>query len=84
MQVSNYSEFRKNLKAHLDKVTDNGEALIVHRQSGKTVVVIALEDYNAWQETEYLLANKANKKRLEASVSEMKNGHIVAEKLIEP
>lgn len=83
MQVSNYSEFRKNLKAHLDRVTEDREPLVVHRQSGKTVVVVALEDYNAWEETEYLLSTKANRDELRESISQLKAGKILFNKLIE-
>ena len=83
MKVANYSEFRKNMKLHLDDVTKHNEVLVVHRQTGKTVVVMSLEDFNAWSETEYLLSSPANAKRLKQSVKELESGKTVKRKLAE-
>lgn len=72
MQVANYSEFRKNLKSHLDEVTNNHDLLIVHRQGGKSVVVMSIDIFNSVDETEYLVSTKTNKAYLEKALLELK------------
>jgi antitoxin YefM len=83
MQVANYSEFRKNLKTHLDAVTNNHDMLVVHRQGGKSVVVMSIDDFNSMDETEYLLSTKANEKRLTEALKNAKTGNVVAKEIIE-
>jgi antitoxin YefM len=83
MQVANYSEFRKNLKTHLDAVTNNHDMLVVHRQGGKSVVVMSIDDFNSMDETEYLLSTKANRKSMEAALLEYQNGAAKEHQLIE-
>jgi len=58
MLAVNYSTIRSNLKSYCDKVTDNGETIIVTRKEEKNVVILSLEKYNqlmkAAQNAEYL------------------------------
>ena len=44
----------------MDKVGDNHEPLIITHENHKAVVLISLEDFNVWQETEYLTHSLAN------------------------
>jgi len=83
MRVVNYSEFRNNLAQNLNAVNDDREVVIVSRTQGKNVVVMDLDDYNSIQETLYLISNDANRKRLEESIAQMKQGKSVKHKLIE-
>jgi antitoxin YefM len=64
MQVVNYSEFRQQLKAHLDNVTNNHDTLIVPRGADKSVVIISLEEYNSMIETLHLMKSDKNRTRL--------------------
>ena len=75
----NYTELRKSLKKNLDLTSDNHETLIVHRPNGKSVVVLALEDYNSLVETDYLLSSKANAERLHKSIEDTKAGNNLIE-----
>ena len=54
MNVLNYITFRTNLKEILDNVIEENELVIINRGT-KNVVMISLAEYNAWQETIYLL-----------------------------
>lgn len=74
MQVTSISDFRKDLKKYIDNVDQNHEPLIVTRSDDVTVVVLSLEDYNALDETDYLLSSPANAKRLLESVKELESG----------
>jgi PHD/YefM family antitoxin component YafN of YafNO toxin-antitoxin module len=44
MKVANFSEFRADLKKHLDSVEDDNETLIIKRKTGKGTVLISLSD----------------------------------------
>ena len=83
MIAANYSEFRIGLKKFLDKVENNNETLIIKRGSGKGTVLISLDEYNSLIETMHLLSSKANADRLYESITQMKNGKVVRENLIE-
>ena len=83
MIAANFSEFRTNLKNYLDDVEDNNETLIVKRKTGKGTVMISLDEYNSIMETVHLLSSKANADKLYESISQIKTGKIVKNKLIE-
>lgn len=83
MEVLNYTEFRKSLTKSLNKVTDDAEIVIVSRSKGKNVVVMALEEYNAIQETLHLTKTVANRTRLDEAIAEMESGDFVSHNLIE-
>lgn len=65
---------QKNLKQLLTQVVDDAEPTIVILETGQQVVVIPLDEYSAWQETRYLLANPANAAHLHKSIAEAKAG----------
>ncbi len=83
MEVLNYTEFRKDLKASLDKVSNDNDVIIVSRSKNKNVVVLSLQEYNSWKETMYLLSSEKNRKRLEKSIKDFNNGKFVKRALIE-
>jgi antitoxin YefM len=83
MIAANYTEFRTGLKKYLDEVENNNETLIIKRGSGNGTVIISLDEYNSIVETMHLLSSKANSDRLYESISQMKKGKVVREKLIE-
>lgn len=83
MDVLNYTEFRNNLAEHLNKVSDDAEVIVVSRGKGKNVVIMSLEEYNAFKETVYLTSTKANRKRLDEAIEEMEKGKFKKHKLIE-
>jgi len=74
MQVVNYSEFRQQLKAHLDNVTENHDTLIVPRGGDKSVVIISLEEYNSILETLHLMKSEKNRTRLMEAIERANNG----------
>ena len=83
MQVVNYSDFRKNLKENLDDACDNNEVIVVSRAHNKNVVVISLDEYNSWQETNHLLSSDANARRLQAALNNLAKGPSETHDLIE-
>ncbi len=83
MEVLNYTDFRKDLKSSLDKVSNDEEIIIVSRSKNKNVVVISLKQYNSLKETMYLLSTEKNRKRLQQSINEMSKGKFSSHPLIE-
>ena len=74
MEVLNYTEFRNNLAENLNKVSKDSEIIVVSRGKGKNVVVMSLDEYNAFKETIYLTSTNANRKRLDNAIEEMESG----------
>lgn len=83
MDVITYSNFRKNLSDSLDKVTEDRSPILITRQSGEPAVLISLKDFNAYEETAYLLSNPRNAERLRKSLASAKSQRTVQKDLIE-
>ena len=72
MQAITFNEAIQNLSALMDKVTDDREPLIVTRENHQPVVMMSLEDFNAWQETLYLARSPANARDLMEAVDKIR------------
>ncbi len=75
MRAKTITDFRKNIAADIDQAVDDHEPLIIVRPNGKAAaVVMSLEDFSSWQETDYLLSTKANRERLLQGIAEFEAG----------
>jgi len=74
MDAITYTAARNNLAKTMDNVNQNHEPVIITRQNGKPAVLMSLEDFNAWEETAYLLRSPANAKRLKRSIDAVSAG----------
>ncbi len=83
MEAISYSTARKHLVETMEQVCDNHEPVIVTRKSSRSVVIMSLEDFNAIQETAYLLRSPANAESLRASIKQYEEGRIQKRGLIE-
>lgn len=83
MKVVSYSDLRQNLSNYLDGVTNDHEAVLVTRKNNQTAVLLSLDDFNAFQETGYLLSSPANAARLKESIEQLNAGKTVERELIE-
>lgn len=83
MKHASSTDLRKNLSAMMDQVNDDHEPLMVTRVGGKPVVMISLDDYEAMDETAYLLSSPANAVRLRASIERLNRGEFVEHDLVE-
>lgn len=84
MRAKSISDFRKNIAADIDAAVDDHVPLIITRSGGKQpAVVMSLEDFSSWQETNYLMSSPANLRRLRAAVKEADDGKAVKRTLIE-
>lgn len=82
MEAVNYSYTRANLTAVMDKVAKDRAPIMVTRQKGEPVVMISLADYNALEETAYLLRSPKNAQRLTNAVQALRAGAGVVRELI--
>ena len=83
MKVINYTDLRLNLKKWMDAVTDDMEEIIVKRKDNKDIVLISLEEYNALNETNYLLSGKNRDILLQSVKDIQENKSLVQKELIE-
>ena len=78
MDVMTYSDARANLKDVMDRVVDDCSPTVIARRKGGSVVMVSLADWNAMAETDYLLSNPANAKRLRESIAQIEAGEATA------
>ena len=83
MLAVNYTNLRENMKAYMDKVTEDYETVIVTRKDNRNVVILSEENYNNLMENAYLMGNKANFDWLMESKAQLENGNISTHHLIE-
>lgn len=84
MNVVTVNEAKRNLDSLIAKVFSNAEPTIITTDTGQQIVLLPLDEFNAWQETAYLLSNPANAAHLRQSIAEAQQGKIVERELIEP
>lgn len=83
MEAINYTVVRQTLAQRMDQVCDDHTPIIVTRQNNRSVVLLSLEDYQALEETAYLLRSPKNAKRLMESILELESGRGTERELIE-
>ncbi len=76
MLVVNYTNLRDNMKAYMDKVTDDYETMIVTRKNNKNIVMLSEETYNNLIENAYIMGNKANYDWLMESKEQLERGKV--------
>jgi antitoxin YefM len=83
MEAINYTIVRQTLAQRMDQVCDDHTPIIVTRQNNRSVVILSLEDYQALEETAYLLRSPKNAKRLMESILELESGRGTERGLLE-
>lgn len=83
MDAITYTQARNNFSFTMDKVCSDHAPIIITRQNSAPVVMISLEDYNAIEETLYLMRSPKNYSRLLKSIENVKKDRTKAKTLIE-
>jgi antitoxin YefM len=83
MATITYSEVRSKLAETMEKVCDDHAPIIITRKNSRSVVMISLDDYEAIEETAYLLRSPKNARRLLESIAELGAGGGKKRELIE-
>ncbi len=81
MLSTTLSDFRKDTKKYLDKVTNSFETLLINRGKDTGVVVISLDEYNSLKSTQHELSSRINQQRLDASIEQLTSGKKMPKKL---
>lgn len=83
MLAVNYTNLRDNMKAYMDRVTDDYETMIVTRKDNKNVVMLSEEAYNNLMENVYIMGNKTNYDWLMESKAQLESGKVSIQNLVE-
>lgn len=65
------SDFRKDIKRYLDRVTKNFETLIINLGKDSGVVIMSLDEYNSLSATHHELSSKVNEQRLDSAIAKL-------------
>jgi len=82
MNAISYTVARANLSKTMEKVCSDHDPVIITRKRESPVVMISLEDYQAMEETTYLLRSPANALHLLESIAELEKGDVVERELL--
>ena len=74
MEAISYTAARENLAATMQKVCDDRAPIIITRNRDQAVVMMALEEYEALEETAYLLKSPANARRIMDAIAQLDAG----------
>ena len=74
MKAISYTSARNNLAHTMQQVCEDHDPIIITRKRTESVVMLSLEDYEALQETAYLLQSPPNAKRLIESIEQLESG----------
>jgi antitoxin YefM len=83
MKAITYTAARQNLAKTMQAVCEDHAPVIVTRKKNNSVVIMALEDYAALEETAYLLRSPKNTRRLIESIVQLENGDGAVRALVE-
>jgi antitoxin YefM len=83
MDAITYTNLRQNLKSYMDRVFNDRDSLIITRKNNENVVLMSIDEYNSFMETDYLLSNGTNAEHLQKSIDQHKSGKIKERELHE-
>jgi antitoxin YefM len=83
MDAISYTAARTTLKETMERVCKDHAPVIITRQNAPSVVMMSLEDYEAIEETLYLLRTPANAARLARSIADIEVGRVTERELLE-
>jgi antitoxin YefM len=81
MKAITYTAARENLASTMDRVCFDRDPVIITRNRDQAVVMLSLEDYEALEETAYLLRCPPNAKRLIASIEAAEQGNVIEKEI---
>ena len=72
MEKVHYSDLSNNLSLYMDKVNADHRPIIITCHRGEEAVLMSLKDFQAYEETMYLMRSPKNMKRLDKSIQAIK------------
>lgn len=83
MDTITYTSARGNLAKTMEKVCDDHSPVVITRKASQPVVMMSLEDFEALEETAYLLRSPKNARRLLESIAELESGKGLKKELVD-
>lgn len=83
MTIVTSTEFRKDMSKYVREANENKTPIFLTTQKQPTMVLIPLEEWEALQESNYLMASPKNKERLDKAVKDIRAKKHVAHDIIE-
>ncbi|KXB09485.1 hypothetical protein AKJ60_00200 [candidate division MSBL1 archaeon SCGC-AAA385M11] len=83
MKAITYTAARQNLAKIMETVCRDRSPVMVTRNASESVVMMSLEDFEALEESAYLLRSPKNTRRLIESIAQLENGEGSEKELIE-
>jgi len=83
MKAVTYTNARQNLAKTMEKVCQDHSPIIVTRKTTDSVVIMSLEDYEALEETAFLLRSPKNTRRLIESIVQLEEGQGTERELLD-
>lgn len=83
MESISYTSARSNLAKTMEQVCDDHAPIAITRKGEGAVVMISMDDYQALEETAYLLRSPKNARRLIDAIAELEEGKGQEKELIE-
>jgi antitoxin YefM len=83
MDSISYTSARSNLAKTMEKVCDDHAPIAITRKGEGAVVMISMADYQALEETAYLLRSPKNLRRLVAAITELESGNSKERELLD-
>lgn len=77
MDSISYTAARRNLAKAMDQVCNDNAPVMIMRKGKASVVMMSLEEYQAMEETAYLLRSRANALNLLESIAELEAGRVL-------
>jgi antitoxin YefM len=81
MDAITLGQAKANLDELIRRVNQDVESAIICNDMGDKAVLLSLDEFNAWQETLYLLGNAENARHLLKSIQEAETGKVITQKL---
>ncbi|MCY3067830.1 type II toxin-antitoxin system Phd/YefM family antitoxin [Aerococcus loyolae] len=81
MEITNYSDFRQNMKKYMDVINEDSVEYTVTSQNGNDVVVMSKSDFDSLMETYHLLSSRANRENLYQAMEELDQGDYEVEEI---
>ncbi len=83
MEITTYTDFRRNMRSYFEKVLAMGKPLFISRPKGDDMVLMSKSEYNSMQETFHLLKSPKNAERLLQTIKSDKAGEGEVRELLE-
>ena len=81
MKAISYTAARESLATTMNRVCEDHDPVVITRNRDQSVVMMSLEDFEALQETAYLLRSPANARRILESIRDLEKGKGVIREL---